>query len=151
MYSCPANPRLRLVHHIVSFLDTCPFGLLRRRLFSSSRASLKKRHPRAHLSRSLCAALPCGFGRGGVGRVADHRVVSRVDVFREVRQGFVQLQRGDLALGGCQRVSTEEEEEEYTACYAPGMIDAPFRVDSNGGGGDTSLAWVILLIIRVTR
>ncbi len=34
---------------------------------------------------------------------------------------------------------------------APGMIDAPFRVDSNGGGGDTSLAWVILLIIRVTR
>ena len=31
------------------------------------------------------------------------------------------------------------------------MTDVPFRVDSNGGGGDTSLAWVIPLIMRVTR
>ena len=33
---------------------------------------------------------------------------------------------------------------------APGMADAPFRVDSNGGGGDISLAWAILLSMKVT-
>ena len=34
---------------------------------------------------------------------------------------------------------------------APGMTEAPFRVDSNGGGGETSLAWVVPLIMGVTR
>ena len=34
---------------------------------------------------------------------------------------------------------------------APGMTDTPFRVDSNGGGGDTSLAWAIPLIMGVAR
>ena len=30
---------------------------------------------------------------------------------------------------------------------APGMADALFRVDSNGGGGDISLAWAISLVM----
>ena len=34
---------------------------------------------------------------------------------------------------------------------APGIADAPFRVDSNDGDGDISLAWVIPLIMEVTR
>ena len=107
---------------------------------------MEQRHSRAHLSLSLGAALPCSFR--GIGRVTNHRVVSRIDIFREAREGFVQLQRGDLALGGYQCVSAEEKRGKTTAmCGAPGMTDAPFRVDNNGDGGDTSLAWVVPLII----
>ena len=44
--------------------------------------------------------------------------MSRVDVFREACEGFVQLQRGDLALGGCEGVSAEDDEDKYPCMLA---------------------------------
>ena len=43
--------------------------------------------------------------------------MSRVDVFREARERFVQLQRGDLALGGCEGVSANEKGEGSNTAY----------------------------------
>lgn len=71
-----------------------------------------------------------------------------VDILRETCQGLVQLKRRNLALVGFSLMSNKWEEnlknkKGRKRWVLPGITDAPFRVDSNGGGIDTSFAWVI--------
>jgi hypothetical protein len=63
-----------------------------------------------------------------------------VDILRETREGLVQLKCRNLALVGFLLMSNKWEENLEKIKGVPGITDAPFRVDSNGGGIDISFA-----------